>query len=222
MTIVRRRVQNGCRAGLAVLALCALFEDARGADAPEIAIGPPTRVDDAIHVDYSLDGLFDDEIVTAIESGLPATLAVSWRLYRYRSILWDVLVDQDATHHRILYDVLDEQFSLFDESGRRTASCRTLDDVSRLICISRTIVVPGADRLKERHRYSIVIDANLEPLDLEDIRNLEGWLSGGDDEESGEGALSALSDHTMQLLKDLVGLGGRSVRGRTQRFHGWR
>jgi hypothetical protein len=222
MTDFRDRVRHRCHAGVVAILLICVSAQVYAADSPEISLDEPVRVGESIHVGYSIVGLFDTEILTALESGLPATLAVRWRLYRVRPIWWDSRLDEDASHFRIIYDVLEEQYVLFDETGRRMETCANLEDVSRVLCMERTVSIPDAPRLKERDRHYIVIEAELEPLDLEEIRDLEGWLSGGEEEGEGEGGLSALSDHTMRLLKDLVGLGERSVRGQTAHFRGWR
>ena len=204
--------------GLVLLAAVYPGAAAFAADKAEITLAAPAFVGGEIHLPYSMTGLFDDEIVTALESGLPATLAIEWRLIRYRPIWWDTEIDKGRSIHRILYDVLEQQYDLFDDSGRRIATSQSADDVEQVVCRDRTIVIPESTRLHSRHRYYVEVDARIEPVNVEEIRELEGWLGQEGEADGEEEALNLISGHTVQLLKDLVGLGGRTASARSERF----
>ncbi len=205
--------------GLLVTICCAAAPHADpGAD---IAFQQPRLSNTHAVIDFGLSGILDEAIRPALESGLPATLSVEWRLRRHRSGWWDAQLDAGQILHRVLFDVLEERFDLFDERGRRVTTCHTLEDVRTALGGVWTIVIPNASRLKKHHRYYIDAEARLDILNLEEIRDLEQWLGGDPTEEGTRSLLSTLSDQAMELLKNIVGPEGRSARGRSPLFHGW-
>lgn len=202
--------------GLAVLSM-----PVRADDAAEIVVGAPQRSGDEIKIELTIPEIFEAEIGVALESGLPATFLLGWKVWQERSGWWDRQVGGGERRYRIFFDVLEEHYDLFDHTGRRTATCESLDEVEDLLCGEQTLDLPTPSRLTPRQRYYIEVEIILESLDVEEIRDLEGWLGGDPDAADTDGALSSLSDDAMEFLKSFVGLGGRSVKGRSPLFRGW-
>jgi hypothetical protein len=205
--------------GLVALSLPA--PTARAGDGTEIVVGAPQRSGDEITLELTIAEMFDTEIGEALESGLPVTYAIGWTLWRARPSWWDRKLDNGERRYRVFFDVLEEHYDLFDHTGRHTATCGSLDEVEDLLCGSRTLSIPTPSRLAPRHRYYMAVEIRIESLDVEEIRDLEEWLGGDEDAADASGALSALSDDAIELLKSIAGLGGQSLRGRSPLFRGW-
>ncbi len=67
-------------------------------------------------------------------------------------------------------------------------------------------------------RYYLEVEARLEILEEEELRDLAGWLSGERPSGVSPDLLSGLSRHAAGVLRELVGLGGRSTRARSPIF----
>jgi hypothetical protein len=185
----------------------------------ELRLGEPYRQQGRVCLDWSLYDFFDDEVLAALESGLPATIVVRWRIWRERPSWWDHEVDAGSARFRIFYDVLEERYDAFDDRGRNIVTADAIDEVEGTLCRDRRLVTIPADELRADRGYYVEVEVRLEPLDEDEIRDLEGWLHGRRD--GGQELLSGLAQHAVGFLKDMAGLGSRAVWARTETFPGW-
>jgi hypothetical protein len=206
---------------LGLILLAALSGSARAEGPATLAVGTPTCRDQHVCVTIALSGIFDDEILRTLESGLPTLLVFDWQLWRQRAAWWDSQLHSGDTHYRIFYDVLEEHYEVFDAAGRRIATCKGLQEVREIAGCEQEIDLGDAAGLRSRHRYYVTVEARLEALGEDQIRDLEGWLSGGRPGVERRDLLSGLSRHAAGVLREIVGLGSRSARGKSAIFRGW-
>ncbi len=203
-----------------VALILAVFTPAESLAVPkaELSLGEPYCREERFFIDVTLTAMFTEDILAALESGLPATLIFDWQVRRQRSGWWDDEIAAGDIDWRILFDVLEERYDVFDHAGRRIATCRDVGEVELLLCRGRSIALVNLAKLKSRHRYHVEVVARVEPLNLEEIRDLEGWLCGSLHGSGGEDVVSSLSQHVVGILKQIVGLGSRSVWARSETF----
>ena len=174
---------------------------------PTLELGEPYLRNSRLCFDLELSGLFGGETAEALHSGLPATVIVQWGIWRKRKAWWDDEVVSGSTFYRVFYDVLEQRYDLFDRSGRPLASSENLEEIEHALCRRRGLATVRADRLDPEARYVIEVLTRLNPLDEQEISNLESWARGGGDETF----LSSVSHRAIGWLKNLVGPGIRSA-----------
>jgi len=200
------RVRHLLAAGLAALLAAAgpVFA------APSLVLDEPVWRGDSLVVDVTLAGFFDEEVAAALSAGLPATLAVEWRLWRQRALWPDRLVDAEVLRFRVFFDVLEERYDVFDDAGRQVAHCAEVGEVAAILCGRRRLEIRPRPRLAPGGRHVLQVSAELEPLDPREIRGLEGWLRGAD-REGERGILPGISRASTEMLTRMTGLGRRRV-----------
>ena len=111
---------------------------------------------------------------------------------------------------RVFYDLLDERFDLFDDHGIHVATCEDLRELEEASCRDRKISTVESSELEQDKRYYIRLEASVLLLDEEEVRGLEGWLR-GELEHENDDTFEGVSKHAVGLLKDVVGMGEKSV-----------
>ncbi|MBN2171017.1 MAG: DUF4390 domain-containing protein [Candidatus Krumholzibacteriota bacterium] len=180
---------------------------------PSLTLGAPAWQGDSLLVDVTLAGFFDEEVAAALSAGLPATLAVEWRLWQERALWPDRLVDAELLRFRVFFDVLEERYDVFDDAGRQVAHCADVAEVAATLCDRRRLVIRPRPRLSPAGHYTLQVSAELEPLDPREIRGLEGWLH-GTDREGERGILPGISRASTEMLTRMTGLGRRRMEER--------
>lgn len=168
-----------------------------------------------LFVDYRLERPFEGKVLEAIRSGLPSTLTYTIEVWRQRSGWWDKLEETRETQMRVLRDLLNEQYVLATrEEVRRFAD---LDTLTHYACTGRREYLRP---LAPDRTYYAVVSANLAPLSVEDLRELEEWLQGTIRGSDGRraGGISGLSGTMVGLLMSVTGFGDVTVHERTERF----
>ena len=183
---------------------------------PSLEIRALEQREGHLAVTYLLTGLFDAEIQAALESGLPATLAFRWQLFHDRPGRRNEREAMGLALLRIYYDVLEDRYTIFGSDGRSIASCKAAAELEAALRETGELRLPLGRRLQADRIYYLELEARLEPLDPDEIRDLEGWLRGGGDEDP----LSGVSRYAEGALKRLAGLGSRQAKARSEGFHG--
>jgi hypothetical protein len=205
--------------GMALLLVCpgTVVADRHDAE-PELSVGRPYVQEDAVCLDFSFSGIFAGEVLDALHSGLAATVMVEWRIWRQREGWWDSSVDDGATFFRVYFDILQQRYDVFNRHGRPIASAQDLAGVERAICQPNGLALCPAVRLLAGQRYYVEVLVRIQPLDEDEIRDLESWLHGRTGGR--KGILKILSRQTQDLLKGVVGPNERSAWARTEIFWG--
>jgi len=184
-----------------------------------------------LSVDVELGGLFDEESLASLRSGMPATLNFEWVVRWDRNGRKDPEVSGGSVHNRVVFDVLEEEFFLFNHQGRPIGACDALTGVEKTLCNQESLQLGKIEGLKPDHRYYIEMEVSLSILSNKEVRGFENWLmgveedaqadkeigiSGVDDESSGLN--SSLSDLALGVVKKMAGISNPSVKNRSPIF----
>src|SRR4030095_2496980 len=119
------------------------------------------------------------------------------------------------TSLRVLRDLLNEQYVVAtDEDVRRFKDLESLVDAE---CRH------GREFLRSRaddKMYYVIMSANLAPLSVEDLQELERWLQGTIRADGSEnpGRVAGISGTMVGLLLSVTGFGDQTVLGRSESF----
>ncbi|MFC1572278.1 DUF4390 domain-containing protein [Candidatus Eisenbacteria bacterium] len=196
-------------------------DEVRATNGPELAVALPYRHETRLVVDLELTGVFDEETEAALEAGLPATVVFAWTLWRHRPLWWDSPVYASGTSFRIFYDVLDERYEVFNETGRRIEGCEDLTAVEETVGSLQQLDIGPISELDADRHYYLEVEAILVSLDSGEIQDLEDWLRGGLRQDADRDLFSDVSRHAVGVLRDMVGLKPRTAWTKSPHFHGW-
>ncbi len=188
---------------------------------PRLRLGEPHTEGERVYLDCTLSGLIAGEVLDALQSGLPTTLVFEWQLWWDRDGLWDKREATGLTYYRIYYDVLQNRYDIFDRRGRLHATAEDPAGTENCFGAESAMELPSIPPLSSENFYYLDMTVRIEPLDEEEIRNLEDWLRGDSDNKSSLGLVSTLSNHAVNWLKGFVVPEGASAKARTKRFKGW-
>ena len=224
---------SGLAALFAVVCLWAVAP-ALAATEGRLELDAPSRSGQHLVVDVALYGLFDDEISTALRSGAPANLHFHWTIWQERAGWRDRKILDDDMRYRIYFDVLEEDYNVFDAHGRPLTACDALDGVEDVVCNQEHLVLGDINRFSPAATYYVEMTVEIEIVAEQQVRGLENWLAGRPQREDDDvpvealpevddtGLTSDLSGATMGLIKSLAGIKDRNLSARSPTFRGWR
>ena len=156
---------------------------------------------------------FAPRVAESLSRGMPATLRLQSDVWRRRRGWFDRLESSFEAEMRIRYDVWSKHY-LLERRGTAALSISSLDSVE--VALSRPIAlrVGRMDALDERGRYYIVVTATLKPLSIEDVEEIEGWLSGEVRTSAGKGfgVITELPRSVFDAVRNFVGFGDQKAR----------
>ena len=204
------RLRAASRALLpAVLALLA----ASPAGALEVEVLATREQGGQLWTDVRLAELFSPRVAESLSRGMPATLRLQTDLWRRRRGWFDRLESSFNAEMRVRYDVWSRSY-LLERRGAPATSVSSLDSVE--VALSRPIAlrVGRMDALDERGRYYVVVTATLKPLSIEDVEEIEGWLSGEVRTSAGKGigVITELPRSLFDAVRNFVGFGDQKAR----------
>jgi hypothetical protein len=164
-----------------------------------------SRGDGRLWVRYRVEGLFDDSIWSSLRSGLPGRVQHHVKVWERRSPLWDRRVAQWDASYRIVFDLLDETYDVFDAEGLLESNLDPPEVVDRVLNLGE-LPVADLDDLDPDGRYYVEVEVEVEPLTVDEVRDLERWLGGRHGDSS---TLGRLSSQVVGMFKSRVGLGER-------------
>jgi len=177
-----------------------------------------------LYLEMEFVDAFDGLYLEAIQSGLPTTLHYTVEVWRQRSGWWDRLERTQERRFRLFRDVLSGVYWVVtDEESQSFASLEALlESVTRFRQATSPLPLPfPSPDLPGDKQYYLVVSANLAPLSIEDLNELDEWLKGtirGGNPDSDTGVISGLSRTMGGLLLSLTGFGDRTLRSRSPRF----
>ena len=150
---------------------------------------------------------------------MPATLQLHAELWRRRTAWFDRLESSYDASARMRYEVWNQTYRV-DRAGATSLRLSTLDSL-RLV-LSRPLALPVgkvAD-LAPDQRYYVVVTATLKPLSVEDVEEVEGWLSGEVQEKrrSRLGVITELPRSVFDAVRNFAGFGDQKARVISQDF----
>ncbi|HET9233919.1 MAG TPA: DUF4390 domain-containing protein [Candidatus Eisenbacteria bacterium] len=163
---------------------------------------------------YGLNGTFEEN--ESIGNGIAATLLIVVDLWQEKSNWWDALQRSRALVYRFRRDVWTGEVELLDQSGqvRHFASREVLRlELERL----QEIALGARADFEKGKTYYVSVKAMLRPLSLEDLENVDAWLSGKVTGAEGSGILG-IPKGVARALFGASGLGDQSAIARSTKF----
>jgi hypothetical protein len=191
----------------------------------------PARALDIATVTASRDGSgrlwvmtrLEDPIEPRIERsllrGMPATLQLHAELWRRREGWFDRMERGTDAELRLRYDVWKEEWRI-ERAGAPPVLMSSIDSLE--IALSRPIAlaIPGLDRVPPDSRCYVVVSVTVKPLSVEDVQEVEGWLSGEvkDQGGAGFGVITQLPRSVFDAVRNFTGFGDSHDRATTPEF----
>jgi len=198
----------------AALALAALALVALPSAAFQLTSIRPAR-DPAgdLWVELRLEDPIEERVASSLERGMPATLTVRAELWRRRNGWFDRLERSTESTLRLRHDVGAGTWRL-EHPGAPPMVMGSLDSLQ--IALARTLVVPVGSlaRLDAEAPCYVVVTVSLRPLNLEDVEEVEGWISGEVRTKggSGFGFLTGLPRSLFDAARNVAGFGDKRSR----------
>jgi len=171
--------------------------------------------DGTVYVDARATGLFGPELEEALRSGLPARVRIELVLWERRSGIWDREVVRGSWGVRVVFDLLDEIYSVLDDGGVNILETGDLGEVEEFVAGVDLWPLCSLDELQGSRRHYLGAKFGVEPLSVEEVRDLERWLSGSVRQRD---RLRDVPGQLVGILRSRLGLGERSERGRSGDF----
>jgi hypothetical protein len=196
----------------AVIVLCALFSARAAWAGVEVLVAAE---DGIVYVDARATGLFEPDLDEALKSGLPARVEVEVILFERRAGLFDRTLRSTDWQVSVVFDLLDERYTVLDVAGVPILDTEDLVEVEEFVTGFEAWPLCPVDELGSGRTHSVEVEFRLEPLTIEEVRDLERWLRGNVREGS---RLRDVPGQLVGILRNRLGLGGHSERGHSGRF----
>jgi Domain of unknown function (DUF4390) len=205
---------------ISTLAICAgALTAAVPAAALDLAVGPPAARGAYVWADVRLADLFEPRVAQSLSRGMPATLELRAELWRKRSGWFDRLESSYDAAVRVRYEVWNDWYRV-ERAGAPVRTYPSLDSLAATL--SRPIALPVGRRvaLQPEGRYYIAVSATLKPLSVEDVEEVEGWLSGEVENKrrAGFGVFTELPRSVFDAVRNFAGFGDHRARAQTEPF----
>lgn len=172
---------------------------------------------DSLMVDFSVRGLFSEQITKELTRGLPMTYAYSIQLWHDRSGWWDALKSEVTKEFKLQRNVWDDRYFVVSQEGSQRW-LKDLDALERHLSRRLGQFVSTVSGLPRGKTYYVSLTASLRPLTIEDIQEVEAWLTGEIEEGGGLSTVTRLPIMVFGVFVDLAGLGDKSTLARSGRF----
>ena len=189
-----------------------LLAFAARAQALEIEIGAPRLRGDSVWIDVHLQRPLEKRIQQSLARGMPATLQLRAELWHRRRGWFDRLVENVDAELRIRYEVYNRTYRI-ERRGAPPVRFGNIDSLD--LALRRPFSLP-AGRIRSQSRTSthfIVVTAVLRPLSVEDVAEVESWLSGEvQTRRSGFGLITQVPRALFDTVRNFAGFGDARAR----------
>ena len=176
------------------------------------------RGEDDLLVDVHTEGLIDDDVQRALRSGLPARVRLRVVLWARRAVLWDEPVTDVQIDLRVVHVLLDDRYDVLDDTGRLVFTSTEVVEVASWVEDTRALPLCALDELDPDRSHYVTTEMRLDPLTIEELRDLRRWLRGALAEEDDRSSVERLSGQLLGVVKGKLGLGDRRRTGRSANF----
>lgn len=204
---------------IAALSLFLGLAAAAPAAALEVAVSSPRERSGLIFVDARLGDLFPPRIAESLARGMPATLRVQAELWRRRAAWFDKMEKSEDAVVRIRYDVWSDRYRI-ERYGMPVFEVSSIDSVATVLSRPWALPVGRVGQLQARSRYYVSVEATLKPLTVEDLAEVEGWLSGEvrSQRRAGFGVITEIPRALFDAVRNVAGFGDQRARTATADF----
>src|SRR4029077_11485237 len=161
-----------------------------------------------VWADLRIADLFPSRVEESLARGMPATLQFHAELWRRRTAWFDRMEESFDAELRVRYDVWNRRYRV-ERRGAPGAGYDGLDSLREALARPLAVRVAGVQRLQPGGRYYVVVTATLRPLNVEDVEEVEGWLSGEVQTKghSGFGVITELPRSLFDAVRNIAGFG---------------
>jgi hypothetical protein len=166
-----------------------------------------------VWTDVRLSDLFAPRVAESLSRGMPATLRLHAELWRHRRAWFGRLESSFDAEVRIRFDVWSHAYQL-DRRGAPVTTLASLDSVAVALARPIALRVGRVGDLDPDGLYYVVVTATLKPLSVEDVEEVEGWLSGEVKKTGGTGfgVITELPRSVFDAVRNFVGFGDQKAR----------
>ena len=177
------------------------------------SIRPTRDTTGQLVVEVQLEQPIEPRVAGSLGRGMPATLTLHAELWRRRNGWFDRMERAVEATFRMRYDVWSDTWRL-DRPGQPTLIVGTLDSLQ--LALEHTLALPVSplERIPAETSCYLVVSASLRPLNVEDMEEVEGWLSGEVHEKrhSGLGVLTGIPHSLFEAARNFAGFGDERSR----------
>lgn len=169
-------------------------------------------------IDLAVDRLIDSSTEGALERGIPVTLVYEIEVWRDRPAWFDRLESARLLSYKLQFDAWDEVYVVRDSNGQDVVF-PDLGAARSAIERRESLPIAPLELLTNDRSYYLVVEVALKPLTVDDVNELEGWLSGEfkSGRKKGIGILG-LPRGLFDLVMSVTGFGDRNDSLRTPDF----
>lgn len=165
---------------------------------------------------------FDAETRRSINGGLPITVRYTAELWRKRRFWFDKQIDSRVRTFRVSYNPGEKLYSVTGSGRRRRETFESLDAALDRLS-PRTVEIHERWELENKHTYYATLEMAIQPLTLQEFRELEGWVSGrirgdGGSEAPSEEDEGGVTGAFFDFFLDLAGFGDKIHEAETPGF----
>lgn len=191
-----------------------------------LTIGPsPARADDGglrlsidnltlnsdfLAFDLDLEGAFSEGREEELFQGFATNIAYTVELWRERGLWFDKLKLTRTLTLKVTYDLWDERYVVHFRRDRM-ARFDTIEEVKDATCRLKGLKLVEATELSPEEEYYIAVRARVRPLTVEELGEIEDWLSGDLPSGGRGGGILSIPSYLMKMLLGTTGVTDRSV-----------
>ena len=177
------------------------------------AIRPVRDADGQLWVELRIDEPIEPRVANSLGRGMPATLSLHAELWRRRNGWFDRMERAVDAQFRMRYDVWTDQWRL-ERPGGGTLTVGSLDSLEAALQSTLALPVAPLTRINPGTPCYVVVSASLRPLNVEDVEEIEGWLSGEvrEKKRSGLSVLTTLPRSLFEAARNFAGFGDQRSR----------
>lgn len=178
-----------------------------------------SRVEDHVTVSLRTTGVLSPRVRDSLERGMPATVRQTVELWRVRPGWFDQQVRAVTSEIRIVRNAWSDEFQMRRQSGP-LVTLVDLDETERELSRPTRVRLHPVANLRPKARYYALIRIEVKPLSVEDIEEVERWLSGEAERagKPGPGSIARLPASLVRMLANLSGFGDETASLRTRNF----
>ena len=178
-----------------------------------------TRVEDHVTVTLSTRRVLSPRVRESLERGMPATVRLSVDVWRVRPGWFDQRAGTQRAEVRIARNAWSDEYQMRRQAGP-LLTLLDLDEAERELARPLRVRVLPVTQLQGEARYYAIVRVQVKPLTVEDIEEVERWLSGEAKRagKPGPGSIARLPAYMVGLLANLSGLGDETAMLRTGTF----
>jgi hypothetical protein len=198
---------------------CALLLVATQAWALGVQISPPRERNGYVYIDAGVSDPFSTRTTESLQRGMPATIEVRAELWRRRTGWFDSFEGGYDARVRIQYEAWSDKWRI-ERAGAAPIYVSRFDSVATVLSRPWALPVAQIKDLKPDHRYYVAVVAVLKPLSVEDVEEVEGWLSGEvrTQRGAGFGVITELPRSLFDAVRNFAGFGDRRTRASSNDF----